>query len=1023
MIRWLHISDLHIKKKADWLSFQIELERKCLSVGKIHLVIATGDFHNFSDGSDFSVTKVFLKKLIEKLGLDIKKDLFIIPGNHDGVTGIGQKDLVISAVKNNPIDCNPMWIDSLIEMFADYESFVKDLVPDYPVEHPAKVHNRVWNNKINFIHCNTAIGADGASKNNQLLDVDALASANFIPDKPNIILAHNSFYDLNPELQKRVKDIIRNNSICAYFCGDKHIQDIDYIVYEDKQRKQIPCVVSYNSAPVAADDYSTFGIIIGEWEETIAKLRGWIWKSGVGFTVDQIITEKEINMGIKCTQNGEEESFSEKNPIKNKVIGRIMNEGDSIEVFKNTSELENTIITEIVDINTEKERKLTTNKTNYISRNIKLDKLSEIQVNKRHYFSRPELIKNLSKRLDEYNVIVVEGAVGIGKKYIIRSYFKYEQEIIDQERVYIYYAQKDESFDEFYLNLKTKFEMSSNSRVDQYHEILDLFLSRVLIIVNIHNINKESFIGFINYAIEFENKVNIILLSDIKNVFIDDIKNLNSLGNVLIEGFTEDEIRQYFDKFNCKVEEKYIKKLAEEEFGRPQAIFKFLHCVVNEHLSPDLIFHKGIISRMEIDRKQISKIISRLSNDEKALMQTLSLQRNPFKFNFVKYVTNRICKEYGSKFEANKVFTKLINNYIVKIYSEKSNSEKNFFIPDYIADIFEQTIKNKNLYKIVGDFNRKNYYTENNNIPQKISFGVHSCQCYQNAGFYMDSEKLLFNLGKDALKIGSHELLISIFEKQIKFDNSSKWFKYQLAKAYVLTGRFDNAKRVLKHEVNEFENIVDENLKVAIIHLYAQVKYEQGNAPITIIHEMEKQISSVDFSNIKEHISSQYNTVRLMLLINIDERLDEGMSICNLIIDNEKDRSTYALAIALTRREIIKSKKGMKIDVDNLYESISIFNKKQDRRGEAWAYTVLGELLLIQNQITDEVIEYIDEGITLNRKMNIHSRDYYNTLLTLGKNKFNSEIDIKIGYEIERLRTTYTYSLSTNEKTYLKISN
>lgn len=340
MIRWLHISDLHIKNKADWRNFQKELESKCLSVGKIDLVIATGDFHDFSEGCDFSLAKEFLQNLINSLGLDIKKDLFVIPGNHDGVTEIEDKKLYISAVRSNPMDCNQIWIDKLFEMFVDYERFVKDLVPDYPVEHPAKVHNRVWNNEINFIHCNTSIGADGANKDNQLLDIDGLASATFYSDKPNIILAHNSFFDLNTELQKRVKDIIRNNSVCAYLCGDKHIKGIDYIVYEDKQRKQIPCVVSYKSAPAAADNYSTFGIIIGEWEESIAKLRGWMWKSGVGFTIDQVITEKEINMSSKNTRSVVKETIAEKNFTKNDTKAKVMSEMDISTIKRDKKKLE-----------------------------------------------------------------------------------------------------------------------------------------------------------------------------------------------------------------------------------------------------------------------------------------------------------------------------------------------------------------------------------------------------------------------------------------------------------------------------------------------------------------------------------------------------------------------------------------------------------------------------------------------------------------------------------------------------------
>ena len=297
MIRWLHISDLHIKNRADWNNYRKELFKKCSEIGKVNLVIVTGDFHDFSDGADFEMAKNFLRELVKKLELDITNDLFLIPGNHDGVTSIVDKKLYVSAAHNNPLDLDKAWIDELMRAFQDYETFVRELIPDYPVEHPAEVHNRVWRNKINFIHCNTALAADGCTKTNQIMDVDTLALLNFSENCPNIILAHNSFDDLNKDIQKSIKDVMRNNSIHAYLCGDRHIESVKQISYEDKQNRQIPCIGCYKSAPDSTDDYSNFGIIIGEWQEENMDLRGWSWKRGEGFKVDGNVTEQKIYMG------------------------------------------------------------------------------------------------------------------------------------------------------------------------------------------------------------------------------------------------------------------------------------------------------------------------------------------------------------------------------------------------------------------------------------------------------------------------------------------------------------------------------------------------------------------------------------------------------------------------------------------------------------------------------------------------------------------------------------------------------
>ena len=53
MIRWLHISDLHIKDRADWNNFERELLEKCKEFGKINIIIVTGDFHNFCEKENF----------------------------------------------------------------------------------------------------------------------------------------------------------------------------------------------------------------------------------------------------------------------------------------------------------------------------------------------------------------------------------------------------------------------------------------------------------------------------------------------------------------------------------------------------------------------------------------------------------------------------------------------------------------------------------------------------------------------------------------------------------------------------------------------------------------------------------------------------------------------------------------------------------------------------------------------------------------------------------------------------------
>lgn len=297
-MKWLHLSDLHIRDNADWNIYVKDLINLCAKEGPIDLVIVTGDFHNFKEKSDFSKASQFLKKLINKLKLDISKDLFLVPGNHDGSSPIAKfKEAFAEHIKSDCANINSEeWIE-LVAQFEAYEKFVHGLIKDYPEKHPAGVHCRTWKDCINFMHLNSAVVADGKSKDRQVVDIDAIASLEMPEDIPTVILAHNHFSDLHEEQQKRLKGVMRNENICAYFCGDRHIQDVNQITVKDIQNQQIPCVVSYKSSADAKDRYSSYGVIIGSWETEKAELKGWTWQSGEGFCIDPKITDQTIEMG------------------------------------------------------------------------------------------------------------------------------------------------------------------------------------------------------------------------------------------------------------------------------------------------------------------------------------------------------------------------------------------------------------------------------------------------------------------------------------------------------------------------------------------------------------------------------------------------------------------------------------------------------------------------------------------------------------------------------------------------------
>ena len=305
-MKWLHLSDLHIVMNANWTVFERDLYKLCKDKGSIDLVIVTGDFHNFTEADDFSKAKNFLGKLMKELNLNIKEDLFLIPGNHDGSCPIcDHKDGNIAVLKENPMDLNKKEWDELLGQFKSFEQFVKELIPGYPCVYPAMVHSRIWKNKIRFIQCNSAVVSNSKEKKRQLIDINTFAQIAMESELPTIVLAHNNFEDIHEEQQKQIQGIIRTSKIKAYFCGDRHIQQVKMISSSPLQNCQIPCVGSFKGAPDSTDTDSSYGVIIGNWITEKAKLEGWIWRVEKGFRPDDEISGQTIDMGMPYDSNKE----------------------------------------------------------------------------------------------------------------------------------------------------------------------------------------------------------------------------------------------------------------------------------------------------------------------------------------------------------------------------------------------------------------------------------------------------------------------------------------------------------------------------------------------------------------------------------------------------------------------------------------------------------------------------------------------------------------------------------------------
>ena len=289
MIYLLHISDLHLVTDPQWnnmknaILYSVRERLSHISCGQKLLVI-TGDFHNFVQ-NDYTQSEQFLPELFNAMGIEPDKDVFVIPGNHDISTPDSLKSdraLAIQAVKSDP-KMLQTGMHKLLSCYDNYIEFVQKLkiYPSDCGKLPVHVHVRSWRDKLNLLHLNTTLIADG-SKNNQMVDTLAVTSDDVrrqlnMGSLPRIAIGHNSYFDLLDGHRKQLSAMFLQEYVSAYLCGDKHqrnsVKEENRIILSKKlSAVTIPNIVSYKSSTDEGDVYSDFGMIWHIWDEKTGRV-------------------------------------------------------------------------------------------------------------------------------------------------------------------------------------------------------------------------------------------------------------------------------------------------------------------------------------------------------------------------------------------------------------------------------------------------------------------------------------------------------------------------------------------------------------------------------------------------------------------------------------------------------------------------------------------------------------------------------------------------------------------------------
>ncbi len=291
----LHISDLHfVNNAASHNSGEVLIREAAEKTRTIprgqKLLIVTGDFHNFSD-PDYRNAEDFLRRLAEGMGLDLTRDVFVVPGNHD----VGNDGLLKPLLEPN----DPKWrahrkaalqmlkdgdreyLDERLQVFLPYCAMVQRLgIYDEALgrDYPARTHVRCWRGRLNVLHLNTALTADGKTKTDQTTDTAGAADPKtweglYREELPAIAIGHNSFYDLEKTQRRDLAGSFALRNVSAYLCGDTHLTETDperqMIRLESGcvQRPEIPNLTAARGIADGDDSYSDVGFCWQLWDE------------------------------------------------------------------------------------------------------------------------------------------------------------------------------------------------------------------------------------------------------------------------------------------------------------------------------------------------------------------------------------------------------------------------------------------------------------------------------------------------------------------------------------------------------------------------------------------------------------------------------------------------------------------------------------------------------------------------------------------------------------------------------------
>lgn len=270
IISWLQISDLHIFESSATEALHDSI--KALFRDKVDFIVITGDLHQFEKKPSYGIgnyekTIKELEKVMENIGLTDKRDVFMIPGNHDAAGFNKQKDVIAKIdreIGDNP-DCYLSEVKELEKSFSVFQKFVRKFYGTEDFYQGNEIHNHIdsWRNKLEILHLNTAFVCDGDNKRRVVLNLMELSKLERLnPKIPMIAIGHHSCFCVHASQRPLMDYYLGKLGISAYLCGDAH-RESEETLYLDG--RVVPVIVCGKSAVQSGDNWSNVGMILYRW--------------------------------------------------------------------------------------------------------------------------------------------------------------------------------------------------------------------------------------------------------------------------------------------------------------------------------------------------------------------------------------------------------------------------------------------------------------------------------------------------------------------------------------------------------------------------------------------------------------------------------------------------------------------------------------------------------------------------------------------------------------------------------------